>query len=115
MCSKCNFEKIYFLGVGFLNKREVKLFECKDCEAIKKSVISKPKCSKCNKKSINEIIDFNTKLKSLMFMLSPLEEQKAIVEKVNSLMGFCDSLEKEIEQNTRQLEDLMQSCLREVV
>jgi predicted RNA-binding Zn-ribbon protein involved in translation (DUF1610 family) len=63
VCSKCNFEKIYFLGVGFLNKREVKLFECKDCEAIKKSVISKPKCSKCNKKSINEVINFNTKLK----------------------------------------------------
>jgi type I restriction enzyme S subunit len=49
-----------------------------------------------------------------MLALPPLEEQKAIVEKVNSLMGFCDSLEKEIEQNTRQLEDLMQSCLREV-
>jgi hypothetical protein len=114
VCSKCNFEKIYFLGVGFLNKREVKLFECKDCEAIKKSVISKPKCSKCNKKSINEIIDFNTKLKSLMFMLSPLEEQKAIVEKVNTLMSLCDRLGQELKQSQQHSEQLMQSCLREV-
>jgi len=29
-------------------------------------------------------------------------------------MGMCDDLEKEIEQNTHHLEQLMQSCLREV-
>ncbi|WP_075351239.1 restriction endonuclease subunit S [Algoriphagus marinus] len=53
--------------------------------------------------------------RNLIIGLPPEAEQKAIVEKVNALMGFCDSLEKEIEQNTQQLEDLMQSCLREVV
>jgi type I restriction enzyme S subunit len=55
-----------------------------------------------------------TKSKTIPIPLPPLEEQKAIVEKVNSLMGLCDKLEKEIEQNTQQVEGLMQSCLREV-
>ena len=55
------------------------------------------------------------KVKIFLGSLPKFDEQKAIVEKVNALMGFCDSLEKEIEQNTKQLEDLMQNCLREVV
>jgi len=46
--------------------------------------------------------------------IPPLEEQKAIVEKVNALMGLCDSLEKEIESSTNHVEELMQSCLKEV-
>ncbi len=50
----------------------------------------------------------------LLFPLPPLEEQEAIVAKVNSLMALCDQLEQEIEQNTKQVEDLMQSCLKEV-
>ena len=29
-------------------------------------------------------------------------------------MALCDSLEKEIKQNNRNVEELMQSCLREV-
>jgi type I restriction enzyme S subunit len=53
-------------------------------------------------------------IKGFVVSLPPLEEQEAIVAKVNTLMGLCDSLEKEIEQNTKQLEGLMQSCLREV-
>jgi len=51
---------------------------------------------------------------NLAFALPPLEEQKAIVAKINALMDLFDNLEKEIEQNTKQLEGLMQSCLREV-
>jgi type I restriction enzyme S subunit len=53
-------------------------------------------------------------IKGLIVPLPPLEEQKASVEKVNTLMGLCDALEKEIENSTTQVEQLMQSCLREV-
>lgn len=55
-----------------------------------------------------------TKLKASMIPIPPFEEQKAIVAQVNALMALCDSLEKEIEQKSLQLEQLMQSCLREV-
>lgn len=53
-------------------------------------------------------------ISSLLFSLPPLEEQKAIVEKVNALMGLCDSLEQEVQQSQKHSEQLMQSCLREV-
>jgi len=55
-----------------------------------------------------------TKLKMSAFGLPPLEEQKAIVEKVNALMGLCDALEQEVEQSQAHSELLMQSVLREV-
>jgi type I restriction enzyme S subunit len=55
-----------------------------------------------------------TKCDSLILALPPLEEQKAIVDKVNSLMNLCDALEKEIKQSQEQSEKLMQSVLREV-
>jgi type I restriction enzyme S subunit len=55
-----------------------------------------------------------TKLKMSVFGLPPLEEQKAIVQKVNALMGLCDSLEQEVQQSQEHSEQLMQSCLREV-
>lgn len=53
-------------------------------------------------------------LYELKFPLPPIEEQKAIVQKVNSLMGLCDALEQEVQQSQEQIEQLMQSCLREV-
>lgn len=53
-------------------------------------------------------------LLSLWVPVPPLAEQKAIVEKVNTLMAFCDQLEKAIEESTTQIEQLMQSCLKEV-
>lgn len=53
-------------------------------------------------------------LYQLKFPLPPLEEQKAIVEKVNALMGLCDVLKREVELSQEQSEQLMQSCLREV-
>ncbi|WP_282123611.1 restriction endonuclease subunit S [Algibacter mikhailovii] len=46
--------------------------------------------------------------------LPPIEEQKAIVQKVNALMALCDALEKEIETHQTTQEDWMRSCLREV-
>lgn len=49
-----------------------------------------------------------------MSPLPPLKEQKPIVEKVNTLMGLCDSLEQEVQQSQEHSEQLMGSCLREV-
>lgn len=56
-----------------------------------------------------------TKLKLFLVPLPSLEEQKAIVEKVNGLMYLCDRLEQEIETYQTTQEQWMQSCLREVV
>jgi len=53
--------------------------------------------------------------RNLVLGLPPLEEQKAIVEKVNGLMALCDRLEQEIENHQTTQEQWMQSCLREVV
>ncbi|WP_170073256.1 restriction endonuclease subunit S [Mongoliibacter ruber] len=54
-------------------------------------------------------------MKRIITPLPPLDEQKAIVEKVNSLMALCDKLEQEIETHQTTQEEWMQSCLREVV
>ncbi len=53
-------------------------------------------------------------IKGIPFPLPPLEEQKAIVAKVNSLMALCDQLEQQIELSSNQVEELMESCLKEV-
>lgn len=55
-----------------------------------------------------------TEFELLTFPLPPLKEQKAIVETVNLLLDLCDILEQAIDQNQTQVEQLMQSCLREV-
>jgi len=55
-----------------------------------------------------------TKCDSLIVSLPPLEEQKVIVEKVNSLMALSDKLAQEIDTSQIQIEQLMQSCLKEV-
>lgn len=52
---------------------------------------------------------------NLAIPLPPIEEQKAIVEKVNGLMALCDQLEQEIVTHHTTQEHWMQSCLREVV
>jgi type I restriction enzyme, S subunit len=53
-------------------------------------------------------------LLAFLFALPPIEEQQAIVEKVNSLMALCDELEQEIDNRQTQIEQLMQRCLKEV-
>lgn len=50
----------------------------------------------------------------MTFPLPPKEEQQAIVEKVNSLMALCDELEQQVDNSQSQIEQLMQSCLKEV-
>lgn len=50
----------------------------------------------------------------LVVSIPPLEEQQVIVEKVNSLMVLCDELEQQIDNSQTQIEQLMQSCLKEV-
>ncbi|MFT4848614.1 MAG: restriction endonuclease S subunit/very-short-patch-repair endonuclease [Sediminicola sp.] len=52
--------------------------------------------------------------RNLIVGLPSLEEQKAIVQKVNALMALCDTLEKEIETHQTTQEHWMQSCLKEV-
>lgn len=53
-------------------------------------------------------------IRNIPFPLPPLNEQKAIVQKVNALMGLCDGLEQKVKISEQQVQDLMQSMLREV-
>lgn len=53
-------------------------------------------------------------LRKFLIPLPPLEEQQAIVEKVNTLMALCDLLEQEIQNSKTTQEDWMKSSLREV-
>ena len=50
----------------------------------------------------------------LLVAIPTLKEQKAMVEKVNSLMTLCYELEQQVENSQSQIEQLMQSCLKEV-
>lgn len=54
-------------------------------------------------------------IRSIVFPLPPLAEQKAIVEKVESLLAKVSQLEQEVQQNQRYAEQLLQSVLREVM
>ena len=65
------------------------------------------------KNSTNDNISMGD-IKGFKMPIPPLEEQQAIVEKVNSLMALCDELEEHIENGQTQLEELMKSCLAEV-
>ena len=56
-----------------------------------------------------------SKLKEVLVPLPGLKEQKAIIEKVNSLIALSDQLEQEIETYQTTQEEWMQSCLRGVV
>lgn len=52
-------------------------------------------------------------LNNLFFQLPPLEEQKAIVEKVETLMQKCQELEQEIKTSEANAQMLMQAVLKE--
>ncbi len=53
-----------------------------------------------------------TTIKSFLFILPPLAEQKAIVEKVDKLMNIIDRLEQQIKHRKQLAENLMQTVLR---
>lgn len=53
-------------------------------------------------------------IKNIPFPFPPLEEQKAVVKKVNALMLLCDQLEQEVDGSKNLNEQLMKSVLREV-
>ena len=53
-------------------------------------------------------------LKEMLIPLPPPEEQLAVLEKVNSLMALCDELEQQVDNSQSQIEQLLQSCLKEV-
>lgn len=54
------------------------------------------------------------KIKNYAIPLPPLEEQKRIVEKVDSLMRLCDELEKRIEKQKDYSNRLMESIIKEI-
>jgi|AntAceMinimDraft_9_1070365.scaffolds.fasta_scaffold23535_2 type I restriction enzyme S subunit len=54
------------------------------------------------------------KIKGTFIPIPPIPELEAIVEKVNSLMALCDSLEQEVKQSKDEVEKLMKAVLREV-
>lgn len=53
------------------------------------------------------------RIKSTLFPLPPLAEQKRIVEKVDKLMTYCDELEKQVKENQENAEKLMSAVLKE--
>jgi type I restriction enzyme S subunit len=53
------------------------------------------------------------RIKSTLYPLPPLEEQKRIVEKVEKLMATCDALELEVQNSKIETEKLIQSVLKE--
>jgi type I restriction enzyme S subunit len=53
------------------------------------------------------------KIKSSIIALPPLDEQQAIVTKVEKLLALCDQLETQIIQNQSDAEQLMQAVLKE--
>jgi type I restriction enzyme S subunit len=55
------------------------------------------------------------KAKVALVCLPPLSEQKAIVEKVATLLGYCDALEAAIAERGKRVEALMEGSLRAVL
>ncbi len=56
-----------------------------------------------------------TQSRDLLLPLFPVEEQKAIVEKVNQLLSNCDVLEQEIKASKTNAEKLIQTVLSELL
>ena len=63
--------------------------------------------------AIKNLVSVDYLKKKVCFPLPPLEEQKRIVEKIDSLMILCDELEKEINNSKQLSENLMTKLLDE--
>lgn len=55
-----------------------------------------------------------TKCKNIKLPIPPIVEQHAIVQKVNTLLAYCDELEQQVQQSKADLDLLMQAVLGEV-
>ncbi len=55
----------------------------------------------------------STELVSLIIPLPPIEEQEAIVNKIEKLFAICDELEEQINSSKQNTQTLMQSVLKE--
>jgi len=53
------------------------------------------------------------RIRSFPIPLPPLQEQKQIVKKIESLFKLCDRLEEQIKSSKESSEKLMQSVLKE--
>ncbi len=53
------------------------------------------------------------RFKTILIPLPPLQEQKAIVAKVEKLLTLCDQLETQVTRNQTHAEQLMQAVLKE--
>lgn len=53
-------------------------------------------------------------LRQLIFALPPLEEQKRIVEKAQSLLSLCDTLQKQLAKSRKVAEQLAQSVVESI-
>jgi len=56
-CSKCNYERDFFIGSGMLSKKKKRLFQCGICKVLKVSILKNPNCSKC-RKTLGLVSDF---------------------------------------------------------
>jgi type I restriction enzyme S subunit len=59
---------------------------------------------------INQSIVSNT-----LIPLPPVNEQKRIVEKIDKLMDYCNSLEQSIEESKQESEKLMKAVLQKFI
>jgi type I restriction enzyme, S subunit len=74
---------------------------------LSKKIIDKTKQVGVQKMALN-------RLSSTMIPLSPLAEQRQIVEKIDRLMGMCDRLEESISSGKGKQTDLLNALMSQV-
>ena len=71
-----------------------------------KSLTQKELNTSAKGSAMKNLVSVDYLKKNVCFPLPPINEQKRIVEKINSLMALCDELEKEI-NNSKQLNEML--------